>query len=495
MLGVWRYGGRVDRIAPIAAAVLAGCACPELLDAPVQDPDGIAAPGQVAGMRAAMADFMAWTGGPGVCVPSVRITNDVDLEGALGRWDGAGRPLRVAGDHALAYGTVVHELCHAWDEGRGHESGWHTDAFPEDSVSDRETYDTPQLRVREAFARTCEAGPVDLRLREDLAERCGLDTRDLGEHWVAREVYGVSVAPAVPEGLAPQRVSLDATLGTLRVLDAVAGAGRVWVLAMRPRPFHPLQPARIYHVVLGLDPETGALQSSTMLRRDPEARRRFRLIGGEPGPLLAEEGPDELLLSALGGDGRPGPPLVLAAGVARWDGAARVGGTVWMSGVDDVADDGVAVLDLESGDVRAAPLDPPLPGYRTVFGQVSWTPSGEVLVGGFTERLGAGLLRIDPETGTWAAQALPDGAEAGRVGGLPDGRAAVPTALWAGEHKVRLLAALDEDGGLGVSSGCEADRLADGVRFLPMADGLWLYEDATDPDGVPHGRYLTRVGP
>lgn len=445
-------------------------------------------------MRAAVLDFVSWTGGPGVCVPSLRISDDADLEGALGRWDGAGRPLRVAGDHALAYGTVVHELCHAWDEGAGFESGWHTDAFPAASVSDRQTYATPQLRVREAFARTCESGPMDLRLRDDLAVRCGLETRDPGEDWVARQVYGVSLVPPAPEPLAPERISLDATLGTLRVLDVVAGAGRVWVLAMRPRPFHPLQPARIYHVLLGLDPETGALQTSAMFRRTPEARRRFRLIGGEPGPLLVEEGPDEMRLSELDEDGRPLAPLVLPAGAARWDGAARVGRHVWMSGVDDVAENGVAVLDLELGRVRAADLDPPLPPYRTVFGQVSWTPAGEVLVGGFTERLGPGLLRIDPDAGVWSAQALPDGAEAGRVGGLPDGRAAVPTALWAGEHKVRLIAAIDSSGGLGVPSGCEADRLADGVRFLPLPDGLWLYEDATDPDGVPHGRYLTRVG-
>ena len=485
----------MHRIAPIAAALLVGCACPQLADAPVEDPDDLAAPGQVAGIRAALADFLAWTGGPGVCVPSVRIADDADLEGALGRWDGAGRPLRVAGDHALAYGTVVHELCHAWDEGAGHESEWHADAFPAESVSDRVSYSTRRLRVREAFARSCESGPVDLRLREDLALRCGLETRDPGDAWVAREVYGVSAAAPVPESLAPARVSLDATLGTLRVLDVVAGAGRVWVLAMRPRPFHALQPARIYHVVLGLDPRTGALETSTMLRRDPEARRRFRLVGGEPGPLLAEEGPDELLISALGPDGRASPLLALPAGAARWDGAARVGRQVWMSGVDEVADDGVAVLDLDTGAVVPAPLDPPLPGYRTVFGQVSWTPEGEVLVGGFTERLGAGLLRIDPGSGTWAGQALPDAAEAGRVGGMPDGRAAVPAALWVGEHKVRLLAALDAEGGLGVAEGCEADRLADGVRFLPLPDGLWLYEDATDADGVPHGRHLTRVGP
>jgi hypothetical protein len=298
----------------------------------------------------------------------------------------------------------------------------------------------------------------------------------------------------VPEDLAPVRWPLDATLGGLRVLDAVAGAGRVWLLALRPRPFHPLQPPRVYHVVLGLDPASGEVVSTAMLRRDPESRRRFRLVGGEPAPLLVEEGPEELWVSALGEDGRPGEALVLPAGSLRWDGAARVGGQVWMSGVDAAAEDGLAVLDLATGAVGPAPLDPALPAWRSVFGHVSWSPEGEVLVGGFTERLGAGVLRVDPGTGTWTATPLPDGAEAGRLGGLPDGRVAVPTALWVGEHKVRALAAVGPDDALGVPSGCEQDRVGNGLRFLPLPDGLWLYEDATADDGVPHGRYLTRVG-
>lgn len=485
----------MDRIARIAVLFAAGCGCPELARAPVSDPDGLAAPGQVEGIRAALQDFAAWTGGPAVCVPGVRLTEDDDLEGALGRWDGAGQPMRVAGAHPQAYGTVVHELCHAWDEGAGFESEWHPQAFREDEISDVEVYDTPRLRVREAFARACEDGPVDLRLRDDLAQRCGFETRERGARWVDAEVYApVRPAPVV-EDLAPRRLPLDATLGGLRVLDVVAGGGRVWVLGMRPRPFHPLQPARIYHVVLGLDPVDGRVLSTAMLRRDPEARRRFRLVGGEPRPLLVEEGPDATWLAELGEDGRPGTPLVLGPGAVRWDGAARVGDEIWMTGVDEVAEDGLAVLALGSGAVAAAPLDPPLPAWRAVFGHVTWTPQGEVLVGGFTERLGAGLLRIDPERGTWAASPLPDGAEAGRVGALPDGRAVVPTAVWSGDHKLRGLAALGPGAALALPEGCEADRVADGLRFLPLPDGLWVYEDATSEDGVAHGRWLTRVGP
>lgn len=492
---MWRYGGTVQRIASIATAALSGCACPELARAPIDDPDALAARGQISGMRAALRDFEAWTGGPGVCVPSVRVGDAQELDGALGRWDGDGRPLLVAGDHALAYSTVVHELCHAWDEGAGFESGWHVGAFDPAEIADLDAYPTRSLRVREAFARACERGPVDLRVRDDLADRCGLETREADARWVAREVYGVSRMPAVAAGAPPERLSLDATLGSLRVLDVVAGAGRVWILGMRPRPFHPLQPPRVYHVLLGLDPETGAVVSRAMFRRSPEARARFRLIGGEPAPLLVEEGTETLRIAALGPDGRPGSALVLPAGAAPFDGAARVGTQVWMSGVDEIAPDGLAVLDLDDGTVGIAPLDPPLPPHRGVFGQVSWTPDGAVWVGGFTERLGAGLLRIDPGSGAWQAQPLPDGGEAGRVGGLPDGRAAVPAALWLGDHKVRLLVGVDLDGGLTVPGACESDRVADGLRFLPSPRGLWVYEDATEPDGVAHGRYLTRVRP
>lgn len=462
---------------------------------PIEDPDGLMAEGQADGIRDALADFAAWTGGPEVCFPSVRITDDPDLEGALGRWDGAGRPMRIVGDHPRAYGTVVHELCHAWDEGVGHESDWHPAIFPEESVRDRETYDSPALRVREAFARVCEGGPADLRLREDLADRCGLQTGDQGERWVAREVYGVAFPPPVAAPLGLVRTPLDAVLGGLRVLDAVAGGGRVWLLGMRARPFHPLQPPRVYHVVLGLDPQSGAVQTRLMLRRSPESRRRFRLVGGEPAPLLVEDGPDGMLLAPLGADGRTGTPLRLEPGALQWDGAARVGDQVWMSGVDEVAEDGLAVLDLANGALGPASLEPPLPAWRTVFGQVSWTPAGEVIAGGFTERLGAGVLRINAEEGTWTALTLPDGAEAGRVGGLPDGRLVVPAGLWAGEHKLRMLAVVGPDDALQVAAGCEADRVAGGLRFLPLAGGLWVYEDATGSDGVAHGRYLTRVRP
>ncbi|MEC8424803.1 MAG: hypothetical protein VX000_13560, partial [Myxococcota bacterium] len=355
----------------IGVILLSGCACPELTAVPIEDPDGLMAEGQADGIRDALADFAAWTGGPAVCFPSVRITADEDLEGALGRWDGAGRPMRLAGNHPRAYATVVHELCHAWDEGVGHESDWHPTIFPEESVRDRQTYDAPVLRVREAFARVCEGGPADLRLREDLADRCGIQTSDEGERWVAREVYGVALPEPVVAPLDLVRTPLDAALGGLRVLDAVSGGGRVWLLGMRARPFHPLQPLRVYHVLLGLDARSGAVETRLMLRRRPESRRRFRLVGGEPAPLLVEDGPDGMLLSALGPDGRPDTLLRLEPGMLQWDGAARVGSEVWMTGVDAVAEDGLSVLDLVSGALGPAALDPPLPAWRTVFGQVS----------------------------------------------------------------------------------------------------------------------------
>ena len=491
---MWRYGGSVRRFLRILLLLTTGCACPRLDALPVRDPDRLAAPGQRADIRAALGDFLSWTGGTGVCIPAVDVVSETRLDGALGRWDGEGRPLLVQGGHARAYGTVVHELCHAWDEGAGNESDWHAELFPPEDVADVEVYDTRKLRIRESFARACEDGPLDLRLRDDWASRCGLETREPGARWVGETVYAVERPSPLAEALGGERHPLDAILGGLRVLDAVAGGGQVWLLAMRPRPFHPLQPPRVYHVVLALDPADGTVVGTAMLRRDPEARSRFRLVGGEPGPLLVEDAEAGMFFSPLGTDGRPGAPLQLPPESLRWDGAARVGDFVWMTGVDAVAPDGLATLELASGRVAPARLDPPLPEWRTVFGHVSWTPDGDVLAGGFTERLGAGVLRVEPESGSWTALPLPDGAEAGRLGGLPDGRVAVPAALWTGEHKVRVLAAVGPEDALGVAEGCEADRIAGGVRFLPQPDALWIFEDASGADGVAHGRWLTRVG-
>ena len=484
----------MKRFLRILGLPVAGCACPRLDAVPIRDPEALAAPEQAEDIRAALEDFLAWTGGTGVCIPAVELTSDQQLEGALGRWDGEGRPLLVEGGHSRAYGTMVHELCHAWDEGAGDESDWHADLFRPGEVTDIEVYDTRQLRVRESFARACEDGPLDLRLRDDWAERCGLETRDPGERWIRDEVYSVRRDAARIDDLAPERHSLDAMLGGLRVLDAVAGRGRIWLLAMRGRPFHPLQPPRVYHVVLAIDPTDGAVVGRAMLRRSPDVRSRFRLVGGEAGALLVEDTESGIFLSTLDGEARPGPPLRLPPETVRWDGAAVVDGHLWMTGVDEVAPDGLTVLDLQTGELEPAPLDPPLPLWRSVFGQVSWTPDGTVLVGGFTERLGVGVLRIDPDSGRWEPVALPDGAEPGRVGGLPDGRVAYPNALWSGDTRVRVLAASGADGELWVSQGCEQDRVAGGVRFLPLPDALWMFEDASGEDGVDHGRWLTRVG-
>ena len=445
-------------------------------------------------MREALQAFSDWTGGAGVCVPAVHVTGEDDLEGALGRWDGNGRSLKVSGGLRTSYSVVVHELCHAWDEGAGFPTQWRADLFPPDEVEDLDAYPSAGLRIQESFARVCEDGPVDLRLAADLAERCGLQPGLGPEHFVAAQVYAqVRRGDADVLDLALERTPLDATLAGLRVLDVVAGGGRLWVLAVRARPFSPLQPQRIYHVLLGLDPLTGDRVTSAMFRREPDERRRFRLVGGQPGPLLVEEGPDEAWVSAVDTEtGRPDTTHSWPAAV-RWESAVRLDDALWTTGIDDMGAGGLATVDWVTGVATGALLDPPLPHWREVFGRISLSAQGELVVGGFTERLGAGALIVDPATRTWRAVAMPEGAETARLAPLPDGRIVTGVSWYLGDHRLRTVAVLDREGGIGTPAGCTADRISHDVRFVPAADGLYLYEDARQDDGIEYGRWLTRV--
>lgn len=473
--------------------MLVGCGCPRLDAVQVDDPDALAAPGQVGEVEAALADFLAWTGGTGVCVPSVRITDDDDLEGALGRWDGDGRPMRIGGGLTSAYATTVHELCHAWDEGADHPSEWEVDRFPPETVTDRAAYPTRRLRIREAFARTCEDGWQDLRLLDDLDARCRLLGGDAADRWVADAVF-VDAAPPRPARVVSvdvERHALDGLLGDLRMLDAVVDADTLWLLAMRGRPHHELQPQRLYHVVLGVDLRTREVVATGLMRRAPDERRRFRLIGGADGALLLEEGPQETWLRALDVPDGIGPVLTTLDEPLRWDGATRVGDRVLIT---DVEDGRLIAVDLGSGARTPVDLDPPLASWQRPFGALVADGEGRVLLGGFTARTGAGALRIDPETGAWETLPLPRGAEAGRLAALPDGRVLTTTSVTLpGDHRLRGVAAVDDAGGLWLPHGCASDRVSTDLRLLTTPGGVWLLEGAEPGDGVPVGRWLTEL--
>jgi hypothetical protein len=473
--------------------MLSGCGCPPLDAAPVTDPDGVAADGQLDGIRVAIADFLAWSGGPDVCVPEVRVTGAGELEGALGRWDGDGRPLLIAGHLSDPYATAIHELCHAWDEGAGYPSEWASDRFDPATVTDVDAYPTRGLRIREAFARTCEDGVRDARLVDDARSRCSLWVGDDADDWVARAVYARAAPPppATPVPVTLDRRSLDGTLGDLRLLDAVSDDAVLWLLAVRGRPLSPLQPQRIHHVLLGVDPATGAVVASGLLRRPPDERHRFRLVGGRPAALLLEETESGTTLHALSAPEGIGPQVASLPFALRWDGVVRDHDRLIRSDVDDAT---LWSLDLVAGVEEVVPLDPPLATWQRPFGDVSLAADGRVLLGGFTARTGAGALLVDPDTGAWEGVPLPRGAEAGRVASLPDGRLLTTTSLTLpGNHRLRGIAAVDGAGGLWLPAGCAADRVATQLRLFAMPDGLWLLEDADPDSGVPVGRWLTRV--
>lgn len=165
-----------------------------------------------------VADFAAWSGRDGVCVPGVEVVAEIDGEAHMaGQFAGAGAPIRLAeaADYRVA---LFHELCHALDAMEGL-----TDADPDpgDAV-DTAVYDTPALRRKEAFALVCQDGPAAVSFEAALAERCGLDVDPARARVRAVAYPAAPPEPDVSVGPDPTRAPVDLSdAGTI-----VAAAGR-----------------------------------------------------------------------------------------------------------------------------------------------------------------------------------------------------------------------------------------------------------------------------
>lgn len=170
-----------------------------------------------------VADFAAWTGRDGVCVPAVEIVAEIEEDPHLaGQYAGPGEPILLA--EAETYRVALfHELCHALDA----EEGLSAD-FPDPGPIYGPAYDTPELRRAEAFAQACEHGPAAVAFEAALAEHCGVDA-DPDAAWVRAEVYPYAPPdPAVSVGPTPTAAPL-ADLDPGVIVAAEGEADGAWL--------------------------------------------------------------------------------------------------------------------------------------------------------------------------------------------------------------------------------------------------------------------------
>lgn len=163
--------------------LLSGCACPAFEDIEVTTTATEAAeldPAEATGLvEDALATFAAWTAREGVCVDTVTVADRVSvMRGAA--WYSVGGVYRPAArriELKAAPGvdeSALHELCHALDASE-RLTAQHRDLLDTDFVPESELYVTEDERLVEAFAYTCQEGPVGLGVAGAAAEACGED--------------------------------------------------------------------------------------------------------------------------------------------------------------------------------------------------------------------------------------------------------------------------------------------------------------------------------
>ena len=214
-------GGRLAvRGGMLLVALLFACApCTSFAAMTVSgDPSGAVAAG--------IAEFAAWTGRDGVCVPGVDVVARVDGDAAIaGHYAGEGAPIQLAA--AGSYDVALrHELCHALDaeEGLADAMAGLLDADAVDSAR----YPTAAERRAEAFALECEAGPVEVGFLGALEARCAVAAAAAAAE--LRAVVWIDApapaAVAVGDDLVGRPLP---ELGRVRVVDAVGGDGGAWL--------------------------------------------------------------------------------------------------------------------------------------------------------------------------------------------------------------------------------------------------------------------------
>lgn len=188
---------------------LLACTCPSFDEMEVVAVDTSATDDRLATVQDALADFAAWTGDEGVCVPEIRLQEviperNLDVGELAGVYAGEHNPIRLDADSGGLQLTTFHELCHASDRLEGH-----SDAIAWPEVADRSLYKGKYL-VPEDFAEACEGGPPDVTLDRALVAACGTEpTFDANAYYLADVVFPHAPAPGWSD--APYMYSETAT--------------------------------------------------------------------------------------------------------------------------------------------------------------------------------------------------------------------------------------------------------------------------------------------
>ncbi|MES2645156.1 MAG: hypothetical protein V4850_37055 [Myxococcota bacterium] len=381
-------------------SLLAACTCPPFSD---MDVTGAGTPDLHANVAQAIADFAAWTGRDGVCVPGVDVREEVRARGeeVEGSYGGPHTWIWMAADTDDVERTVLHELCHAIDAEEGHSKA-HPDLFPGDSISDTKLYPTKAARQEESFAQACSTGASEMDLSLTLDAVCGGSRWGLDIAYAQTEIY--SAFPRTP--VTDAGVDLRVTTRTLdvgadlTVVDAVAVESTLLLLVERSTP-----EGTIWGLV-SIDPATG-----TRLRTLPLGTGTAAEAGVQ---LVRSDGPARLLVGWTEGD-RDLLDVDLATGTTT----ALVEGldipyhsthAAWSEGalyVTGHRGDGTPLMVEWAGDTLVS-LDPAVSGYtiRPMPGGVEVYASGAVLhyvggVGSIVLARSIGTTDVVPVGDTW----------------------------------------------------------------------------------------------
>lgn len=396
--------GRMLLVSLLGCGAPGECAAFDAMEA--TDPEGVGGDEGVAMVASTIADFAAWTGMPGVCVPEVRLVGEIpwetDVGDPIGVYQGPGEPILVEPSHDV-WGrreTVIHELCHALDDTLV-LSPQATGPFfaPQPREGRAPSFD-------EAFADACEMGADDwhLGLLEAVEATCGETFVDPRLRVLGERVFpGHERASPTPTGTVPLE------LGALPVdvpddawiAEIVGGGPDLWALVL---------PASAKAWVGRIDRSTGALVDAVAFPGDGDDGG-WLLQADEGGPVVVTRAGAWRVANGALEALRIDPAALAGAQVVH---GVLLDGVLWMRTFDDEAS---RLLRVDPATGAVADVDLP---EAWADAWPSQARDGVVL----TDRGRWGEL--DPVTGEVDEHTLPDWVN--RLPALlPDGRA---VAMW-----------------------------------------------------------------
>lgn len=283
--------------AALVWGLLACSPCGPWEDLEVRDPDGLLDESDHVAIEAGIALFIDWTDRTETCVQYIEAREELEVSGysLRGRYRSSPNRIHVAEQSPQElYRTTTHEICHAADD----ELGWVSEGaaevlLPHTESLNTELYDTEEMRLGEAFARICAAGPSASWLSQEMASTCGFSGIDPGVTFVREQLFEPQEPPALGGFaiLATEPQALEELDGA-QSLVAAAGPDALYALGRSLAEPEGLITPWLFEI----DPSSGqvvdrlALESFE-LGRDESGNPlawRYSLIASSQGVLLVE---------------------------------------------------------------------------------------------------------------------------------------------------------------------------------------------------------------